>query len=202
MQPGTEWTAQHVELAMALAITWDEYADAKQASEMVWEAAGSALPRRITVVVLAAALCESVVNLYLSDKLEAAKFQTEEWRKPVDKWRGAIGALVPGYDLTDTDGADLCFLFRCRDSIMHPKPRMTDQQGGVRHKGTADVWDSIDEGAIARIWDLPLRLLRNLEKWERFPAAYIHSGIGPFLTDIRLRKGLAAQNGLEGQAEP
>ncbi len=44
---------------------------------------------------------------------------------------------------------------------MHPKPKMTDDRG-VKHEETAELWEEVDELAIARIWTLPLRLLQNL----------------------------------------
>jgi len=200
VQPGIGWTAQHIELATALVVTWEEYARAKQETEIDWESAGSALARRITIVVLAAALCESAVNLYLSLKLEAAEFEKIERQRPFDKWTAAIQALAPGYTLAETESSDLRFLFGCRDSVMHPKPKMTDARG-VRHEGTAEVWEKIDEAAIARIWNLPLRLLRNLESFEPFPAAFIHSSLSPYLTDYRLRKGLEEQKGSQDRPE-
>jgi hypothetical protein len=75
---------------------------------------------------------------------------------------------------------------------MHPKPKMTDDRG-VKHEGTAELWQEIDEPAISRIWNLPLRLLYNLANFEPTPATLILSGLSVYLTDHRLQQGLKGQ---------
>jgi hypothetical protein len=193
MEEGTGFTAQHIMLAIALAAAGEDYGRAKQEAEEViaFESSATAHPRRLTMMILSAALCESTINTYLALRCDPACWASLERANPVEKWSKAPKEFIPQYTFpfgSDLD-KDLRFLFECRNSIMHARPRVTIGES-VRHEGTAEAWEKIDEAALRRVWDLPLRLLQHLEQFDHWGAVVHFSSLSPYLTPQRFFRSI------------
>jgi hypothetical protein len=184
--PKLGFSAQHINLAMALSIVWEDYlrfkADVEKEGLVDLESTDVS-NRRLTVVLLSAALCEAVINIYLALRLSSDQWdEVERTRMPtVKKWRSAPIQFCSDYNFplgSDLD-QDLCQLFECRNSIVHARPDLYEGNEKQR-SGNSEDWLKMDTLAD-RVFDLSLRLLRNLEQFDYWGAVFISAGMAPYL---------------------
>jgi hypothetical protein len=119
--------------------------------------------RRITIIILTAALCESCINTWLALNLDDDCFSIIERVSPVEKWVKVPKLIIKNYKfpLGQVLYTDLKELFRCRDSIMHQKAEIKTSDG-ILHKGNHQCWESVDHNKIQKMINLPDSLLKHL----------------------------------------
>jgi hypothetical protein len=193
----TGFTAQYITLAMALSIAMNEYLEEydrlSREGPLDPESCSGPEPRRITIVVLGAALCESTINTYLSLKLDPACWGVLGRTSTVEKWTTVPKLFLRDYSIPADSPlhGDLKDLFECRNSIMHSKPEVYEGKK-KRHKGNGRAWRVSDDAWVNRTYDLVLRLLEHLAKFDRSGAMTHYSSIQPYLSIPKWRSCPAA----------
>jgi hypothetical protein len=164
----TALTAQYSTLAIALRVALEDYwecCDEVDEEGFALDSVEEVCARRLGLVILAAVVCEGVINAYLSLTLPAADFVQVEQGSLQTKWTTAIRDLLPDYSVPEDLQKDLQDLVTRRNSIVHSKPTVHSGKTTI-HEGTVKQWENIDDALIERIYHLTPRLLVNLEKFD------------------------------------
>jgi hypothetical protein len=159
---GAGHTAQYQSLAEALCLSveaLDEDLARLAARGLGIEVASLHMEARfLTIVILAAAVCESAGNTILATVLEPSAFDNIDKRPTVEKWctriPAALDAPRPSEDLQN----DLKLLFSVRNSIMHAKSTIFSDGETIVHPGNSDCWTYLDESTVRRLALVPSRL--------------------------------------------
>ena len=161
------FTAQYLTIALALRITLVEYfervtifgseADLNHNSEL--EA------RRLTIVLLTAALLESCINTALALSLPPDEFKEMVRRRTrtLDKWAIHSKRVNPAFtlDLNSPVGRDLEFIFKCRNSFVHAKAEVYSETDTI-HPGDHGPWADLSHERVLPLVNVPVTLLQGL----------------------------------------
>lgn len=158
-------TAQYLTIAIALRIQLVEYFDRAALIEKRSGLEGNEEleARRLTIVLLTAALCESCINAALALTLEPDEFKAIERRSPLEKWFTHSKRVNPAMalDPNSADGRELEFLIKCRNSTTHAQPEVYSETETI-HPGNHEPWSFLNHERVLRIAKLPLSLLSQL----------------------------------------
>ena len=158
-------TAQYLTIAIALRIQLCEYferaalIDKKSGMEGNEELEA----RRLTIVLLTAALCESCINAALALSLEPPEFRKIERKPPLEKWFVHSKRVNAAFTLDpkSADGQELEFLIKCRNSTTHAQPEVYSETATI-HPGNHEPWSFLSHERILSIVTLPITLLDQL----------------------------------------
>ena len=172
-------SAYHVHLNLALADAVEEYKtlsyEIQKHPPLSEETATAELTRLyylheekcITVILLAAACVEAVVNFYLATKTTPEQFAVLERATFIDKWVVLPSLFLKDY--TFPKGSvlyqDLKLLHNRRNSLLHLKATITEG-GKIVHKGTELTVPSDEKVFIERCASLPDRLVRHITSFD------------------------------------
>lgn len=161
-----EMTAQYVTVAIALRIALFDYFDDVKRVQAVRpiESNEGLEARRLTIVLLAAALCESCVNVAMSVRLGTNEFKKADWTPTVQKWASEIAHVNPAFPFGEKEPLRLGleFLFTCRNSITHAKPQVWAEEKQVIHAGNHTPWDSLTHESVLPLAEIPILLAKAL----------------------------------------
>lgn len=188
----TGHTAQYITLAralgLALQIAEDELTKIEAKGHGLWAAGTQIEARFVTIIVLAAAVCESLANTLLAANLAPPELKRADKQPTYTKWEKEVPKAldVPPFvspQLMD----DLRTLFRVRNSIMHPKPEVFAQDRTTIHAGTAHIWDQLaDPSFVRRLASVPVRLSEAVP-FSNLHAFAIADGVQEFVLMRALR---------------
>lgn len=118
--------------------------------------------RFVTIVVLAAALCECLVNTVLALVCEKTVFSGIERERTLDKWRMELPkALRCAPFVTPEAFGQLEALMALRNSIMHPKADILLSTSATESEVPHD-WAKLDPVTISAYASLPKRLMNQV----------------------------------------
>jgi hypothetical protein len=142
--------------------------------EYVLDANDQLRARRVTIVVLSAALCEACINTWLALHLEKDIFALVERSSTVKKWKSAPKLITDAYNFPDGDviDEDLKFVFDWRNAVMHTKTEIYSDEETL-HKSNYGPLPELKHNRIERIAGVTLELLKNLAKYDRIDAGMI-----------------------------
>lgn len=158
-------TAQYVTIAIALRIQLVEYFEraAMIGKKFSLDGNEELEARRLTIVLLTAALCESCINAALALTLEPADFNKIERKPPLVKWFDHSKRVNPAFalDPNSADGKELEFLIKCRNSTTHARPEVYTETETI-HPGNHEPWAFLNHDRVLPIVTLPVTLLQRL----------------------------------------
>lgn len=160
-------TAQYVTLAIALRIQLVEYFQSYDllAERGRHEGNEELEARRLTIVLLTAALCESCINTALALSLSPDEFNDIERRPTLKKWFTYSKRVNPKFNLdpaSDT-GHQLAFIFECRNAVVHAQAEVYTETDTI-HPGNHSPWHLLTHERILTLVTIPVRLLIPL--WD------------------------------------
>jgi hypothetical protein len=175
------YTCQHTAIAISLRIALVEYYERAALIAQRGRSVHSSEElesRRLTIVLLSAALCEACINLALALTVSVEEFEKIERKSTLAKWFDYSKRVTPGFSVSRESelGRELVFLFNCRDSITHAKAEIFSE-GGNLHKGNHDAWSDLNHVRLISIARLPVALLRELCASGVMLVDIIHSGV-------------------------
>jgi hypothetical protein len=158
-------TAQYVTIAIALRIALFEYFDRSTLIAKRYSVDGNEEleARRLTIVLLVAALCESCINTALALSSEPNEFKTLERKPTLSKWFDEAKRVNPKFQLDRLSavGFELAFVFDCRNSITHANAEVYSETSTI-HSGNHTPWAAMSHDRVLSVAKLPIALLNDL----------------------------------------
>lgn len=193
----TGHTAQYSTLGRALGWALRSYQEVILAMEtrgiLEWGNSLNLEARRVTVVLLTAALCESIANTILSAKMTDSKWEKADHTPTVEKWTKLIPKTLElkNHSLSDELRADLEMLFVLRVSIVHAKPSLVvpeENKTRVIREGNGGLWDKLDHETVMRLSTVPVSLLDSLITDWNSPFYFIKASVQEDIDAVKLKQ--------------
>lgn len=114
---------------------------------------------------------EALANFYLALRSNEEVFKLLEYASVIDKWTVVPCLFIPGYKLPKSEQIynDLNLLVKMRNAFTHVKPKVV-HDGRIIHKGNFPNHLPDDYQFTMNCVSLPLRLLKNLRKFDKTDA--------------------------------
>ncbi len=124
---------------------------------------------KFSIVINVAAFVEAMINFHLSNSLSSEQFQKIERKPPAKKWLAEFNRIDKRFSIdTGTEPYHLVEkLFETRNSIMHMKPTILDENKQEVHRGLNPqaICTQQDDKALILSWnELPNSLLKRMEE--------------------------------------
>jgi hypothetical protein len=157
------YTAQYVTIAIALRIQLVEYF---QRAGLIAEHGSlhgneELEARRLTIVLLTAALCESYINAALALSLSPAEFRKIERKPPIEKWLVHSKRVNPAFAIDLASSRELEFLIECRNATTHAQPQVFSEAENI-HPGNHESWSQLTHERVLPLAKLVVSLLTQL----------------------------------------
>lgn len=144
---------------------WEEVLNMDEQDRKAWISAVE--QSRVSIVVLATALAEYVINFYICTRCDAKEFRDLDRRSLQQKWTEVPKQFLRKYSLAGKPELrrDLSQLIARRKAIVHPKPTMSID-GDNRHKGNEPKTELDEHDFVGRCTTLPFRLIEHLLEYD------------------------------------